>query len=59
MIQHIYKPLPKFAFQQFQVPKFEQQYIVGYIIYKPLLKFAFQQFQVPKFKHQYIVGYTI
>ena len=50
MIQHIYKPLPKFAFQQFQVPKFEQQYIVGYIIYKPLLKFAFQQFQVPKFE---------
>ena len=35
MIQHIYKPLPKFAFQQFQVPKFEQQYIVGYTIEKP------------------------
>ena len=59
MIQHIYKPLLKFAFQQFQVPKFEHQYILRYTIYKPLLKFAFQQFQVPKFEHQYILRYTI
>ena len=38
----IYKPLLEFAFQQFQVPKFEHQYTVRYNIYKPLLKFAFQ-----------------
>ena len=49
MIQHIYKPLLKLAFQQFQVPKFEHQYKVGYTISKPLLKFPFQMFQVPKF----------
>ena len=49
MIQDIYKPFLKFAFQKFQVPKFEHQNIVGYTISKPLLKFAFQKFQVPKF----------
>ena len=60
MIQHIYKPLPKFAFQQFQVPKFEQQYILGYTISKPWLKFAFQHVPSSKISmHQYIVGYTI
>ena len=55
MIQHIYKPLLKFPFQQFQVPKFEHQCILGNNMYKPLLKFAFQQFQVPKFQCAYIV----
>ena len=56
---NIYKPLPKIAFQQFQVPKFEHQYIEEYTIFKPLLKFAFQQFQAPKFEWALIVGYNI